>query len=74
MKIENMTPKRKARARRLWRKILLVSLVPLIMSIVFTWYGVFFVSIVFSFFAYMMYDYFEPPVDYGPTPWWYFGL
>lgn len=74
MKIENMSPRRKARERRLWRNIILISLIPVILSIVFTWYGVFLVSIAFTFFAYMVYEYLAPPADYGPTPWWYFGL
>lgn len=74
MKIENMSPRRKARERKLLRNTTLLSLIPVIMSIVFVWYGVFLVSIVVTFLTYVAYSYFLPDEDYGPAPWWYFGL
>ncbi len=74
MKIENMSPKRKARERKLWRNIIFVSLIPVIVTVVFAWYGAFLVSICVSLFAYFEYVQFMPDKDYGCTPWWYFGL
>lgn len=74
MKIDRMPPKRKAKERKRWRNIILVTLVPVIMSVIFAWYGVFLVSIVLTFLAYVVYSYFLPEEDYGYTPWWFFGL
>lgn len=74
MKIENMSPRRKARERRLWRRIIIITLIPAIMSMVFEWYVAFFISIALTFMSYVVYSYFVPDKDYGPTPWWYFGL
>ena len=74
MKIEKMSAKRKARERKLWRKILVVSLIPMVLSMVFAWYGVFLVCFIAFILFYLVYDRFAPDKDYGPTPWWYFGL
>ena len=74
MKIENMSPRRKARERRLWRRIIIITLIPAIMSMVFEWYVAFFISIALTFMSYVVYSYFVPDKDYGHTPWWYFGL
>ncbi len=74
MKLENMSPKRKAREKKMWLKIFIASLVPVAVSMYFGWYGAFLVFFVLAFLAYMGYENFAPDENYGPTPWWYFGL
>jgi hypothetical protein len=74
MKIEKMSPRRKARERKLWRNICIASLVPVVASLLFFGCVAFFVSVLFSLFAYMVYESLSPADDYGYTPWWFFGL
>ncbi len=75
MKIENMTPRRKARERKFWRKVFFVSLVPVAVFVYLAWYWAFLASLVVSFFIYVIYEAFAPDDDYGwPMPWWFYGL
>lgn len=73
MKIENMSPKRKAKERKFWRNVVFVSLIPLIMSMVFGWAWTFLVSFLATSFFYIVYSYFVPDnKEYGSVPWEYF--
>ena len=71
---KNISAKRKAKERKLWRNIFIVSFVAVIVSLLFLDCIFFFVSIVFAILAYGQYDSLKPNKDYGNTPWWYFGL
>lgn len=69
-----MTVKKIARERRWWRNIFAASLVGVFVTLQFFGCAAFLISVVLSFFAYMIYDSFKPNKDYGETPWWYGGL
>ncbi len=71
---KNISAKRKAKERKLWRNILIVSLVAVVVSLLFLGCIAFFVSVVFALLAYGQYDSLKPNEDYGYTPWWYFGV
>ena len=70
----NISAKRKAKERKLWRNILIVSIAAVVVSLLFLGCIAFFVSIVFALLTYGQYDSLKPNKDYGYTPWWYFGL
>lgn len=71
---KNISAKRKAKERKLWRNIFIASLITVIVSLLFLGCIAFFVSIVFALIAYGQYDSLKPNKEYGYTPWWYFGL
>ena len=71
---KNISEKRKAKERKLWRNVFIVSLIAVIVSLLLLGCIAFFLSVVFAIMAYGQYDSLKPIEDYGETPWWYFGL
>ncbi len=71
---KNISAKRKAKESKLWRNILIVSIVAVIVSLLFLGCIAFFVSIVFAILVYGQYDSLKPNKDYGYTPWYYGAL
>ena len=71
---KNTSARRKAKERKLWRNIFIVSLIAVVFSLLFLGCIAFLGCIVFALLAYGQYDFLKSTKDYGYTPWWYFGL
>ncbi len=69
-----MSKKRKAKERKRWRKVYIVSLIAVVVSFFTLSYVALFVSIMIAGMAYGQYDSLKPDEGYGYTPWWYYGL
>lgn len=74
METEKIIERKKARDRKMWRKIFIASLVPVVVSLIFFGCIPFAISVFFALFSYGEYYSLEPAKDYGPAPWWYYGL
>ncbi len=70
----NISAKRQAKERKLWRNIFIASIVAVVVSLLFLGCIAFFVSIVFAILAYGQYDSRKPYQDGGHTPWYYGAL